>query len=92
VKDEIDARLRATLDPVALEIEDESAMHAGHAGAASGAHFRLRIVSARFANLTRIARHRLVYDALAEMMRGRIHALAIVALTPEETVSNPRAH
>ena len=72
------------LEPVALELEDDSAAHAGHAGARSGAHFNLRIVSARFAGLPRVARHRLVYDALRPWMAEGVHALAIDARTPDE--------
>ena len=81
----IEQRMRADLEPAALDLFDESAMHAGHAGAASGGgHYRMRIVSPRFANLSRIARHRLVYDSLSDLMRNAIHALTIEALTPDE--------
>ncbi len=74
----------AVLEPVLLEIEDESHSHAGHAGARSGhGHFRLKIVSAAFAGLTPIARHRKVYAALGELMQTDIHALAIEARAPE---------
>jgi BolA protein len=76
--------LTVQLEPVALELVDDSAAHAGHAGARSGAHFNLRIVSARFAGLPRIARHRLVYDALRPWMAEGVHALAIDARTPDE--------
>ena len=82
---EIEERLHARLAPLDVSLVDESAMHAGHAGAASGGgHFRLRIVSDRFAGLARIARHRLVYDSLSDLMRNAIHALSIEALTPDE--------
>ncbi|OJZ18918.1 MAG: BolA family transcriptional regulator [Thiobacillus sp. 65-29] len=82
--DLIRARL-AALDPETLQLEDESAQHRGHAGAAGGGgHFRLTIVSPRFDRLSTLARHRLVYDALGEMMQREIHALSITALTPEE--------
>lgn len=82
---EIDSRLRASLQPDEITVVDDSARHAGHAGAASGGgHYNLRIVSARFAGLTRVARHRLVYDPLSDLMRNAIHALAIEALTPDE--------
>ncbi|MGI4982709.1 MAG: BolA family protein [Janthinobacterium lividum] len=80
----IEARLRATLSPTSILVEDDSARHAGHAGAAEGSHFNLLIVSAAFAGRSRVARHRLVYDALADAMRNGIHALAIIAHTPEE--------
>ena len=83
--EEIHRRLAAAFAPQACELEDESHLHAGHAGAASGAgHFRLRIVSDRFAGLNRIARHRLVYDSLGDMMTSEIHALNIIALAPSE--------
>ena len=76
--------LTERLEPVLLELVDDSAAHAGHAGARSGAHFNLRIVSARFAGLPRISRHRLVYDALRPWMADGVHALAIDARTPDE--------
>ena len=77
--------LGAALAPVALEVEDESHHHAGHAGAAGGAgHFRVRIVSERFRGLSRVARHRLIYETLSPLMPGEIHALAIEARTPDE--------
>jgi BolA protein len=76
--------LTTHLEPVALELVDDSAAHAGHAGARSGAHFNLRIVSARFTGLPRVARHRLVYDALRPWMAEGVHALAIDARTPDE--------
>ncbi len=75
----------ATLQPENVVLEDESAQHAGHAGAASGGgHFRLTLVSPQFRNLTTLARHRLVYAAMGELMQREIHALSITALTPEE--------
>ena len=75
----------AALAPAALDIADDSAAHAGHAGAASGGgHYTLRIVSARFAGINRVARHRLVYDTLGPMMQHQIHALALTALAPGE--------
>jgi BolA family transcriptional regulator, general stress-responsive regulator len=85
VPQEIRERL-AVLQPQAIDIEDESARHAGHAGAkGGGGHFRLRIVSTAFAGKSTLARHRMVYDALAELMRRDIHALSVSALTPEES-------
>ncbi|RMG28919.1 MAG: BolA family transcriptional regulator [Gammaproteobacteria bacterium] len=78
--------LEARLAPVRLEIQDDSARHAGHAGArGGGGHFIVHIVSPEFANLSLVERHRLVYDALAEMMPGEIHALSIDARAPDET-------
>jgi BolA protein len=76
--------LTERLEPVSMALEDDSAAHAGHAGAREGAHFNLRIVSARFAGLPRVARHRLVYDALRPWMAKGVHALAIDARTPDE--------
>jgi BolA protein len=78
------ARL-AALAPVEIEIEDDSARHAGHAGAAAGGgHYNLRMISPEFAGKSRISRHRLVYDALADLMQRDIHALAMVLLAPGE--------
>ncbi len=77
--------LTARLAPVTLEIADESAFHAGHAGAASGGgHYRLHLVSAHFEGVGKVGRHRLVYDCLSEMMQKDIHALAMTLLTPKE--------
>lgn len=81
---ELEARLRAALEPVSLRVRDDSAAHAGHAGAREGAHFAVYIVSGRFAGLPMLQRHRLVYDAAAPLMAGRIHALQISAKTPQE--------
>ena len=84
IVDDMRARL-ATLEPVAVEIADESAQHAGHAGARSGGgHFRLAIVASRFAGCRTMERHRLVYDALGPLMKGEIHALSISASIPDE--------
>lgn len=75
----------AKLDPVTVEIHDDSAKHAGHAGARSGGgHFRLTIVSSRFVGCRTMERHRLVYDALGPLMKREIHALSISAKTPDE--------
>ncbi len=84
---EVEALLRerlASLAPLAIEIIDDSALHAGHAGAGQGGHYRLRIVADAFSGKSTVARHRLVYAALGELMRSRIHALSIKALAPEE--------
>ena len=78
-------RLLATFSPSQCLVEDESALHAGHAGAASGGgHYRVRLVSDLFEGKNRVNRHRLVYDCLSDLMQQEIHALAIVALTPSE--------
>ena len=83
---DLEARLRETLQPTALEVIDESAAHAGHAGAGAegyGTHFRVRIASPLFAGKPRVARHRLVYDALQLFIAQGLHALAI------ETIEKP---
>ncbi len=77
--------LRAALQPSELEVGDDSHLHVGHAGAASGGgHFSVRIVSDRFEGQRLVMRHRLVYDAVQGMMHTDIHALAITALAPSE--------
>lgn len=84
VESKIRERL-AGLAPLDLSIEDQSAAHAGHAGAASGGgHYRMRIISAAFAGIGTLARHRIVHDALGDMMRHEIHALSITAAAPDE--------
>ena len=81
----IRALLAEALDPVLLEVTDDSHKHAGHAGARGGqGHFGVDIVSAAFAGKLPLARHRLVYAALGDMMQTDIHALAIRARTPDE--------
>ena len=81
----IRAAIEAALAPVALEVVDDSHRHAGHAGAADGrGHFTVDVVSAAFAGLSPIARHRAVYAAVGELMTTDIHALAIRARTPDE--------
>jgi BolA family transcriptional regulator, general stress-responsive regulator len=83
-------RLQTTLQAEQIEIGDDSALHAGHAGARSGGgHYRLDIVSPLFAGQRTVARHRMIYDALGEMMRGEIHALVIRARTAEEAAIQP---
>jgi len=88
------ARIRerlAALEPLDLELVDESSKHAGHAGwrPGGGTHWRLSIVSPRFAGQSTVARHRMVYQALGELMQDPIHALAITARAPEETKGSP---
>ena len=77
----------AALEPTSLDLVDESSQHAGHSGwrEGGGTHWRLAIVSARFAGQSAVARHRMVYQAIGELMHNPIHALAISAQTPEET-------
>lgn len=84
----IRAALQAAFQPQALEVVDDSHKHAGHAGARDGrGHFAVRIVSPAFAGMAPLARHRAVYAALGGMMQADIHALQIVAKTPEEAAS-----
>jgi len=81
----IEALLRAALSPSHVHVHDDSAAHAGHAGAASGGgHYNVLIVSERFAGHSRVARHRMVYDALRELFPVQIHALAVIAHTEQE--------
>lgn len=83
----IKALLTSALAPSSIEVTDQSHLHAGHAGARAGlGHFHVRIVSDQFAGLRRVERHRLVFEALGNMMRTDIHALAINALTTSEAV------
>ena len=78
-------RLERALQPVRLEIQDDSAKHAGHAGArGGGGHYIVTIVSPAFVNRSLIERHRMVYDALGDMMASEIHALSIDARAPDE--------
>ncbi len=85
----VEQRIRerlATLSPVLIELEDESERHRGHAGwvEGGGTHWRLTIVAAAFAGKPTVARHRMVYQALGELMQQPIHALAIQARAPDE--------
>lgn len=78
-------RLVQYLEPDTVEITDDSGLHKGHAGAAGGAgHYRVRIVSNRFADKSALERHRMVYTAVNDLMPTEIHALSIQALSPEE--------
>jgi len=85
---ELSAAIRerlAGLEPQSVELLDESGRHVGHAGAAAGgSHFRLVIVSPRFAGVPKLERHRMVYAALGALMHREVHALAIQALAPDE--------
>ena len=84
-RDRIESLLRSLFAPAALEVLDESHLHRGHAGAAGGAgHFRVRMTSERFRGVSRISRHRLVYDALREELGPEIHALSLDLRGPGE--------
>lgn len=91
VQASIRRKLGCALSPLRLDIVDESAQHAGHAGARPGGetHFRVEIVSPRFAGLSRIARQRLVHEILAHELEDRVHALALRTLAPEEDARAP---
>lgn len=82
---DIDTALRAALQPQQLEVQDDSHLHAGHAGAREGRHFTVRVTADRFNGLSRVARHRLIYDALQLLIPRGIHALAIEARAPGES-------
>ena len=82
---DIEAGLRAALQPQKLEVLDDSHLHAGHAGAREGRHFTVRITADRFNGLSRVARHRLIYDSLQLLIPRGIHALAIEARAPGES-------
>jgi BolA protein len=85
-------RLKSNLQPDALVITDESHLHAGHAGAQGGGrHYRAHIVTNKFTGLSRVARHRLVYSALQDLMPHPIHALALELAAPEEVSSTSSA-
>ena len=83
-----EADLRSAFQAVQLNIEDESHLHAGHAGAASGGgHFKLTIVAPEFEGMSKVARHRAVYAALNKHFPASIHALTILAFTPSESTN-----
>lgn len=84
-KDRIEQKLRQALAATEVAVEDESAQHVGHAGAASGGgHYRVIVVSPLFEGKTPVARHRMVYEALAAEIQKEIHALALTTLTPAQ--------
>ncbi|MEZ0237741.1 MAG: BolA family protein [Methylophilaceae bacterium] len=83
LQDEIRRRL-TVLEPQLLEIVDDSAQHAGHAGNKGGGHFTLTVVSSHFSGKSQIMRHRIIYQALQELIPSRIHALSISAYAPED--------
>ena len=82
---DIESELRSELQPLALEVLDDSHLHAGHAGAREGRHFTVRMTSDRFNGLSRVARHRLIYHALRRLIPRGIHALAIEAHAPGDS-------
>ena len=86
MQERIVARLKEALDPVSLDVVDESDRHAGHAGARAGrgTHYRVRVVSGQFERQSRIERHRLIYGLLSAEFADGLHALALVAKAPGE--------
>ncbi|MEN9724850.1 MAG: hypothetical protein RLZZ98_359 [Pseudomonadota bacterium] len=81
--EEIKSRLES-LSPLRLEIQDDSALHAGHKGNGGGGHFTLTIVSQAFCGQSAVARHRIIYQALSDLMPNKIHALSIHAIASNE--------
>ncbi len=81
----IKARL-STLNPVNLEIQDDSALHAGHKGNGGGGHFTVKIVSSQFSQKSQIMRHRLVYQLLTDLIPQQIHAISILAISPDDSI------
>ena len=85
VKDQIHQRLMESLNAESVEIEDQSHLHAGHAGAASGGgHYDVIVISSEFNDLNTLGRHRLIYSAVDDLMKKEIHALSIQAFSPDE--------
>jgi len=80
----IEQQLRTSLEAQAVEVIDESALHAGHAGARGGGHYAVTVVSPQFSGRSPVERHRMIYAALGDAMRSQIHALSIRAFSPEE--------
>jgi len=76
----------ASLEPTALEIEDDSAAHTGHKGNTGGGHFNVKITSSHFSEKSQIMRHRLIYQALGDLIPQQIHALSIVAISPNDPI------
>ena len=74
----------AVLNPVSLDIQDDSALHAGHAGNTGGGHFSIKIVSSQFSQKSQIMRHRLIYQALDDLIPQHIHAISILAISPTD--------
>jgi len=83
LEDVIRSRL-AALEPISLEIEDDSAAHAGHKGNGGGGHFNVKVISSHFSQKSPIMRHRLIYQALSDLIPQQIHAISIVAISPND--------
>jgi BolA protein len=76
----------AALNPISLEIQDDSALHAGHEGNSGGGHFNVKIVSLQFSQKSQIMRHRLIYQTLTDLMPQQIHAISIQAISPDDSI------
>jgi len=76
----------AALNPINLEIQDDSALHAGHKGNSGGGHFNVKIVSFQFSQKSQIMRHRLIYQTLTDLMPQQIHAISIQAISPDDSI------
>ncbi len=76
----------AVLEPTSLEIQDDSALHAGHAGNTGGGHFSIKIVSSQFSQKSSIMRHRLIYQLLTDLIPQQIHAISILAISPTDPI------
>lgn len=73
-------------EPTELSLEDQSVLHAGHAGNQGGGHFELKIVSSHFSNKTQVMRHRMIYQVLNDLIPQRIHAISILAISPDDPI------
>lgn len=82
--EEIERRLQEAFQPTYLEIQDDSAQHIGHKSAGGAGHFSVKIVSSKFNALSRLARHRAVFSAVENLLGTEVHALSVIARTPEE--------
>lgn len=76
----------SSLEPISLVVEDDSAAHAGHKGNMGGGHFNLKITSSHFVEKSQIMRHRLIYQALGDLIPQQIHALSIIAISPNDPI------
>ena len=88
---DVQTALQAAFSTADIAVQDDSHLHVGHAGAREGRHFSVRVISSQFIDLSRVARHRLVYDALGTLFPRGIHALAVEALAPTEAPNRPSA-
>jgi BolA family transcriptional regulator, general stress-responsive regulator len=87
VTETIQTRL-AVLNPITLDIKDDSALHAGHQGNTGGGHFTVKIVSSQFSQKSQIMRHRLVYQLLNDLIPQQIHAISILAISPDDSTNH----